>query len=389
VLAGTILLVALGTAATFWVLRQLETARPEHQRVITLTDRAEELLRAVGDAETGQRGFCLTGDETFLAPYLSVRDKVAAERRELLPLTKLDAAHQRLNAVNPILEEKMRSMTAVIELRRRGDLPGVISAVSSRKGKQWMDSIRAEFTGCIQIERAGSGRRDAQFLAQMRRLFAIAVAVAVGLLAALAVLAFAFLFYRETQHRIKALLHRETQRLLELRTDTADRLQQANATLLISQNQLVASLKDNGDLKTALDEHAIVAITDSRGRIGSVNDKFCAISQSTRAELVGQDHRLINSGHHPPEFIHALWTTLTRGHVGHGEIKDRAQDGSFYSVDTTIVPFLGDEGQPRQYLAIRADITERKQVEPSCGPATIACVWRPRRPAWALGNGIF
>jgi PAS domain-containing protein len=233
-----------------------------------------------------------------------VRDKVAAERRELLPLTKLDAAHQRLNAVNPILEEKMRSMTAVIELRRRGDLPGVISAVSSRKGKQWMDSIRAEFTGCIQIERAGSGRRDAQFLAQMRRLFAIAVAV--GLLAALAVLAFAFLFYRETQHRIKALLHRETQRLLELRTDTADRLQQANATLLISQNQLVASLKDNGDLKTALDEHAIVAITDSRGRIGSVNDKFCAISQSTRAELVGQDHRLINSGHHPPEFIHAL-----------------------------------------------------------------------------------
>jgi CHASE3 domain sensor protein len=306
VLAGTILLVALGTAATFWVLRQLETARPEHQRVITLTDRAEELLRAVGDAETGQRGFCLTGDETFLAPYLSVRDKVAAERRELLPLTKLDAAHQRLNAVNPILEEKMRSMTAVIELRRRGDLPGVISAVSSRKGKQWMDSIRAEFTGCIQIERAGSGRRDAQFLAQMRRLFAIAVAVAVGLLAALAVLAFAFLFYRETQHRIKALLHRETQRLLELRTDTADRLQQANATLLISQNQLVASLKDIGDLKTALDEHAIVAITDSRGRIGSVNDKFCAISQSTRAELVGQDHRLINSGHHPPEFIHAL-----------------------------------------------------------------------------------
>ena len=122
------------------------------------------MLRAVVDAETGQRGFCLTGDETFLAPYLSVRDKVAEELRELLQLTKLDAAHHRLDAVTPLLEVKMREMTAVIELRR-GDLPGVIAAVCSGKGKPWMESIRAEFTGFIQIERAGSDRRDAQFLA--------------------------------------------------------------------------------------------------------------------------------------------------------------------------------------------------------------------------------
>ena len=129
------------------------------------------------DAETGHRGFCLTGDETFLAPYLSVRDKVAEALRELLQLTKLDAVHHRLDAVTPLLEVKMREMTAVIELRRRGDLPGVIAAVCSGKGKPWMESIRAEFTGFIQIERAGSDRRDAQFLAQMGRLFAIALAV--------------------------------------------------------------------------------------------------------------------------------------------------------------------------------------------------------------------
>ena len=131
----------------------------------------------------------------------------------------------------------------------------------------------------------------------------------------------------------------------------------------ITNSQLKTTNNELRDITNALHLTADVTITDTNGTITYANDKFCEISKYTREELIGQNHRLIKSDYHSKEVYQELWDTISQGQVWHNEIKNKAKDGTYFWSDSTIVPFLNEDGVPYQYIAIRKDITAKKENE--------------------------
>jgi len=257
-LGTVVLLMAIGVVFTFWSYRQIESAsnhRRDSRDVITAAD---DLMASLVDAENGQRGYALTGDEAYLEPYLAVRDTLKRDLSVLRQLTTSAPAQQHVDTMAPLLDAKLAEMENTITMRRNHDVAGVLTLISSDVGKRLMDAIRLQMRAMVQIENDIQLQHNNQFDASMRRLFAIIVGLAV--MAVLLAVAFAYSSFRAAQQRLQNLVHGETQHLLAAQTRTSESLQQANRTLQDSEQKLAITLRSIGDGVIATDAAACVTL---------------------------------------------------------------------------------------------------------------------------------
>ena len=355
-IAGVALLIAV-IGESFWAFNQIEEAARAREHTNLVINRANALLSALRDAETGQRGYVITGDRAYLKPYLAVCDNIKIKLEELYQLTSIDTAREQLAAMSPLTASKLKEMANVIELCAGDNRSAALAIVSSNKGKDLMDSIRSVMNRFILIEESTLSQHETDFQLNMRRLF-IVIAIT-SILTLLFALSFTYLIYRETKHNLRTLIYRETKNLLEVQEELNKHLHLGNISLQLSEEKLSVTLNSIGD--------AVMA-TDAEGNITLLNPVAEELIGWTQQEAYGRPvediFKIINEKTRKPAVIPVMETLQHGAILGMDENTLLvARDGSECVIADSCAPIRNRDGQVIGTVLVFRDVTERKTIE--------------------------
>jgi len=359
------LLVASGVGATLRAYRQMEEAAAARKRSFVVLGRADELLMALTDAETGERGYVLTGDEAFLAPYLAVRDRIRDRLGALRQLSGHSAALPTLDTVVPLVDAKLTELSQIVELRRTAGMTAAAAAVTAGRGKRLMDSIRAGMANYAQAEEATLARHDADFQSNLSLLLTLVLAAS-NVALVLALLS-AYLIYRDSRHRVETLGLRHTGQLLEYQQAANAQLELANATLQASEEQLAVTLHSIGD--------AVIA-TDADGRVTLLNPLAERLTGWTLAAAlnrpVDEIFRIISHDTRQPSTI-PVEETLAKGTVqglaNHTILI--ARDGGECAIADSCAPIRNRDGRIIGAVLVFRDVSKAFEAQQALRAADI------------------
>lgn len=285
------LIVATAMTISFWSFNQVKLASEAREHANLSIKNADSLLSTLKDAETSQRGYLLTGDDTFIDTYSIAIENIGAKLKVLQIQTKIKAAQEHLEKVAPLIEAKIAMMMINIELRRNFGLESAAAGVSEGQGKKLMLSIQNELDEFSKIENTAATQQDVRLQHSMHRMFNIIIFA--GVIWTLFALVFIYLVYRRSQQKIKDLVHLETQSLLKIQEDTNDQLMLLNNTLEISEEKLAVTINSIGDAVIATDDEGILTMLNPLAEkltgwkkddaIGlPISDVFHIVNQETR-----------------------------------------------------------------------------------------------------------
>lgn len=356
-LIAVILMLTIGGAISLWAFEQTETSSEELRKSEFRIRLANDLLSEIKDAETGQRGYVITGNTRFLEPFLAADSKINSSLTELKKVTKNSDSIDRLNKIEPLVAAKLSDLKMVIELRQSGNTNAAIDQISSAHGKKLMDSLRKEVNDYDQIESASLLKIRSSFQSQMNLLFGIIIAFCC--LAALFMFLFAYLTYAKVQEKIKAALLDETKNSLDMQESLNNQLQESSETLRISEEKLLVTLASIGDGVIATDSNACVTL------LNPVAQKLTGWSQEdAKGRLIDDVFKIINeeTGRPAPIPIRdALADRLVEGLEKHTALI--ARNGNLSSIADSCAPIRDQNQQIIGAVLVFRDVTKEYAIQ--------------------------